>query len=70
MSNFAHAQAACNIDSDKDFLHSKIAEKDHPMLTFYYSSLCQPGRVDLSDVTLPDQASPQATALYYLDYAI
>lgn len=35
------------------------------MLTFYYSSLCQPGKVDLNKVTLPDQASPQAQALYY-----
>ncbi|MEF1283897.1 MULTISPECIES: diguanylate cyclase [unclassified Vibrio] len=61
----AHAQAACNIESEHDFLHSNISVKERSMLTFYYSSLCQPGLVDLKDISLPDNASPQAQALYY-----
>lgn len=59
------AQAACNLDSDQDFLHQNISEQDHSMLTFYYSSLCQPGRVNLTNISLPEHASAQAKALYY-----
>lgn len=61
----AHAQAACNLESQHDFLHSNVSEKAHSMLTFYYSSLCQPGQVNLDDIVLPQHASPQAKALYY-----
>ena len=65
ISSVTQAQAACNLDSEQDFLHQNISEQDHSMLTFYYSSLCQPGRVNLTNITLPEHASAQAKALYY-----
>jgi len=65
ISSVTQAQAACNLDSDQDFLHQNISEQDHSMLTFYYSSLCQPGRVNLTNISLPEHASAQAKALYY-----
>lgn len=59
------AQAACNVEPQHDFLYKQVESDERSMLSFYYQSLCRPGQVQLSDVSLPRGASAQSTALYY-----
>lgn len=59
------AQAACNVEPLHDFLYKQVESDERSMLNFYYQSLCRPGQVQLSEISLPSNASAQGTALYY-----
>ncbi|EEX94474.1 putative virulence-mediating protein VirC [Vibrio orientalis CIP 102891 = ATCC 33934] len=59
------AQAACNVEPQYDFLYKQVESDERSMLNFYYHSLCRPGKVQLSEISLPRNASAQSTALYY-----
>ncbi|MFM2587837.1 diguanylate cyclase [Vibrio sp. TBV020] len=59
-------QAACNVESQQDFLYNQVEEQDRLMLDFYYHSLCRPGQVIADDVSLPANSSSQTRALYFL----
>ncbi|TFH93225.1 tetratricopeptide repeat-containing diguanylate cyclase [Vibrio ouci] len=59
------AHAACNVEPQHDFLYQQVESDERSMLNFYYQSLCRPGQVQLSNISLPSNASVQGKALYY-----
>lgn len=59
------AHAACNVEPQHDFLYKQVESDERSILNFYYQSLCRPGQVQLSDISLPSNASVQGKALYY-----
>lgn len=61
----AKGEAACNLNNDKDFLYSHLADSAQPMLKFYYTTLCRPDSVELKEITLPPESSVEEQALYY-----
>lgn len=59
------SQAACKLGQSKDFLYLHVPASAQPMLEFYYTSLCQSEQVELSQITVEENASIEAQALYY-----